>query len=112
MCGSSSRNRRQCRLCAQAVQVGKARLAAAKGGRTREGERLLARGRGLASLLLLAVGAEFLAILAMQALGIGLFRAFERGGAPGLCGLGSLGGWCRAGGGSRLLRIGSAPKEE
>src|SRR5579859_3020951 len=78
----------------------------------REGMRLLARGRGLAGLLLLAVGAEFLAFLAVQALGIRLLRAFERGGATGLCGLCGLGSGRRTGGGSWRLRVGSARKEE
>src|SRR5205823_4617278 len=51
--------------------------------RTEEEVRLLRLvGRGL-----LAVGAEFLALLAMKSLGVGFLRAFERGGGARLLGL-------------------------
>src|SRR6185437_5097087 len=45
-----------------------------------EWQELLRGRRGAVLCLLLAVGAEFLALLAMQALGVGFLRAFERGG--------------------------------
>src|ERR1700761_5890010 len=41
---------------------------------------LRGRRRGAVLGLLLALRAEFLALLAMQALGVGFLRAFERGG--------------------------------
>src|SRR5579863_3162225 len=73
-----------------------------------------------ATLLLLVLGgplalrAEFLALLAMQALGVGLLGALDRFGAVGLCGLGHwrsrvrLGGRCRGG----LGENGSGEKQE
>src|ERR1700759_5655020 len=83
-----------------------------EGGSISQDVALLARRRAaLGGLLLLAVGTEFLALLAVQALGVGLLGGFERAGGARLLGL-LFGGGGRRGRRRRGLRKGSARKQQ